>query len=46
METAPLCVGIDVAKAQLDVAICAGGDTWSVANDDAGIQTLLEDLRR
>ena len=45
METAPLCIGIDVAKAQLDVAIGAGGDTWSVTNDDAGIQTLLEDLQ-
>jgi transposase len=46
METAPLWIGIDVAKAQLDIAIGAEGETWSVTNDDAGIATLLEDLRR
>lgn len=45
METAPLWIGIDVAKAQLDIAIGAEGETLSVANDDAGIATLLEDLR-
>jgi transposase len=45
METAPLWIGIDVAKAQLDIAIGAHGETWSVTNDDAGIATLLEDLR-
>lgn len=31
METAPLCIGVDVAKAQLDVAIGVDGDTWSVS---------------
>jgi transposase len=45
METAPLWIGIDVAKAQLDIAIGADGEAWSVTNDDAGIATLLEDLR-
>ena len=44
MDTAPLWIGIDVSKAQLDVAIGAEGETWSVANDEAGIATLLEDL--
>ena len=45
METASLCIGIDVAKAQLDIALGAEGDSWSVANDEPGIATLLEDLR-
>ena len=41
METEPLWIGIDVAKAQLDVAFGATGDTLSVTNDDNGIETLL-----
>jgi len=45
MEPAPQWIGIDVAKEQLDIAIGGGGDTWSVANDEAGIQSLLDDLR-
>jgi transposase len=45
METAPLWIGIDVAKGQLDVAIGASGETWSVPNDDEGIRSLVEDLR-
>jgi transposase len=45
METAPLWVGIDVAKDQLDIAIGAAGETWSVPNDDEGIRSLVEDLR-
>jgi transposase len=44
METAPLWVGIDVAKDQLDVAIGAAGETWSVPNDDEGIRSLVTDL--
>ena len=45
MKTGPLWIGIDVAKEQLDIAIGADGDAWSVANNEAGIETLLEDLR-
>lgn len=45
METSPLWIGIDVAKEQLDIAIGAEGESWSVANDEAGIAKLLEDLR-
>jgi transposase len=45
METAPLWIGIDVAKVQLDIAIGAEGETWSVENNEAGIDTLLQDLR-
>ncbi len=39
-------VGIDVAKAELVIAIRPSGDRWTVANDEAGIQTLLKRLRR
>jgi transposase len=46
METEPLFIGIDVSKAQLDVAFGATGDTVSVTNDDAGIETLLSRLRK
>ena len=45
METAPLWIGIDVAKQQLDVALGSAGDTYAVSNDEAGIQSLLADLR-
>ena len=45
MDTAPLWIGIDVAKDQLDIAIGAEGDAWSVTNDESGIAALLEDLR-
>lgn len=45
MESTPLWIGIDVAKEQLDVALGADGDTWSVANDDTGLEALLDDLR-
>jgi biotin carboxylase len=39
METAPLWIGIDVAKDQLDVAIGPAGETWSVPNDDEEIRS-------
>jgi transposase len=45
METAAVCVGIDVAKDHLDVAVGADGPAWSVTNDEAGIGALLEDLQ-
>lgn len=44
MGTAPVCVGIDVSKDQLDVAVGVEGPAWSVPNDEAGIGALLEDL--
>jgi hypothetical protein len=43
---APAFVGIDVAKAELVIAIRPSGDRRTVANDEAGIQTLLEGLRQ
>jgi transposase len=44
--TAPACfVGIDVAKATLEVATRPGGERWSVANDEDGIRALVNRLR-
>lgn len=45
MHTTPQWIGIDVAKTQLDVAVGAEGESWSFANDDAGIEALLTKLR-
>jgi transposase len=44
MEAAPLWIGIDVAKDQLDIALGSTGESWSVANDEAGIESLREAL--
>lgn len=37
-------VGIDVAKAVLDVAVRPSGDQWQVPNDEAGIVELVAQL--
>jgi transposase len=42
--SAPVTVGIDVAKAALDVAIGLNAPTLSLANDPTGFETLLEKL--
>jgi len=39
-------VGIDVAKADLVVAVRPTGERWIVANDDAGVTQLVRRLRR
>ena len=42
----PTCfVGIDVAKAQLDIALRPTGERWSVPNDEASIATLVAQLQ-
>ena len=41
----PMFVGIDVAKAELVVAVRPGGAQWAVANDEPGRRTLVERLR-
>ena len=33
-------IGIDVAKAHLDLAAHLSGDPWRVSNDDAGISAI------
>lgn len=38
-------VGIDVAKAQLDIALRPTGERWAVTNDDAGIAALVVRLQ-
>jgi transposase len=38
-------VGIDVAKAQLDIALRPTGERWALANDDVGIAALVERLQ-
>jgi transposase len=44
--SAPQCfVGIDVAKAQLDIAVRPTGDRWTVPNDEAGIASLVAQLQ-
>ena len=39
-------VGIDVSKAQLEVAVRPTGETWSVANDLTGIRQLTKTLKK
>lgn len=41
-----MLVGIDVATAELVVAARPTGERWPVANDERGVQTLAERLRR
>jgi len=41
---APVFVGIDVSKAQLDIAVHLG-DRFSVPNDESGMVTVVERLR-
>ena len=40
--TSSVFVGIDVSKATLDVAVRPSGTAWSVANDSAGIDALVQ----
>ena len=45
MEQESIFVGIDVAKAQVDVAVRPAGDRWEVSHDDAGIGQLVSQLK-
>ena len=45
MSESTVFVGIDVSKAQLDVAVRPGGIRFTVRNDDPGITTLVERVR-
>ena len=38
-------VGMDVAKAQLDIAVRPSGERWAVPNDAGGVGTLVEQLQ-
>jgi transposase len=41
MDTSALYIGIDVAKARLDIAVRPSGQQWTASNDDAGIGDLI-----
>ena len=45
MQQQAIYVGLDVAKAQVDVAVRPGGDGWQVARDEAGIRKLVSRLK-
>jgi transposase len=45
MSDEPCFVGIDVAKAQLDIAVRPSGERWAVPNDAGGVVTLVERLQ-
>ena len=45
MEQEGIYVGIDVAKAQVDVAVRPTDDRWEVSHDDAGIRQLVSRLK-
>src|ERR1035437_2321804 len=44
-EGGRMFVGIDVAKAELVVAVHPSHERWTVANDERGVRTLVERLR-
>jgi transposase len=44
LEESSIFVGIDVSKARLDIAMRPSGESESVSNDKAGIQTLIKGL--
>jgi transposase len=45
MSAPQLFVGMDVAKAQLDIALRPTGERWAVTNDETGIGTLVVQLQ-
>ena len=45
MEQEPIYVGIDVAKARVDVAVRPSGDNWSVDYDETGVAGLVDRLQ-
>jgi transposase len=44
MDAMDTFVGIDVAKAHLDVAVRPTGESWRVPNDEPGVARLVEQL--
>ena len=45
MDQEGIYVGIDVAKAQVDVAVRPTDDRWEVSYDDAGVRQLVSRLK-
>ena len=46
MDTTELFVGVDVAKAHLDIAVRPTGAQWRAANDEAGIAGVVAALQK
>jgi transposase len=42
MSDVPCFIGIDAAKAQLDIALRPSGERWAVSNDASGVATLVD----
>lgn len=45
MNTSEHFIGIDVAKAHLDIALLPSGESWTVSNDETGIDILVQRLQ-
>ena len=45
MSDMPCFIGIDVAKAQLDIALRPAGKRWAVPNDTSGVTMLVDQLQ-
>jgi transposase len=45
MSDVPCFIGIDVAKAQLDIALRPSGERWAVPNETSGVTTLVDQLQ-
>ena len=45
MVDVPCFIGLDVAKAQLDIAVRPSGARWTVPNDPSGVATLVDQLQ-
>ena len=45
MEQQENYVGIDVAKAGMDIAVCPSDKSWAISNDDAEIRQLVSRLK-
>ena len=45
MSDVPCFIGIDVAKAQVDIALRPSGERWTVPNDTSGVTMLVDQLQ-
>jgi transposase len=45
LSDGPCFIGIDVAKAQLDIAVRPSGERWAVPNDASGVATLVDRVK-
>jgi transposase len=45
MSDVPCFIGIDVAKAQLDIALRPSGERWAAPNDASGVTMLVDQLQ-